>query len=132
MSLETASCTSATASEKKAFQELLCNAKEDFGKKLKVVTTDGHIGIAAHMRDKEDDIDHNQVRRIHSSVSCWWCTYPNQLIEDCHQETLVIRLVGCGDVKKHWCASDVLLQLPSMLPTLFSSNLPSLVNSRFR
>lgn len=61
LSLETATTTSATASEKEAFVSLLSSAKQEFKEKLKVVTTDGHIGIAAHMRTKEKDITHNQV-----------------------------------------------------------------------
>lgn len=61
LSLETAGTTSATASEKLAFIQLLSSAKEDLGSKLKVVTTDGHLGIGAHMREKEKDLTHNQV-----------------------------------------------------------------------
>ena len=60
-SLETASCTSPTASEKQAFQNLLKKAKEEFGERFNLITTDGHIGIAAYMRSKEPAITHNQV-----------------------------------------------------------------------
>ena len=60
-SLETAKCSSATTSEKIAFVELLKEAKTDLGDRLNLVTTDGHVGIGAHMRTKEPSITHNQV-----------------------------------------------------------------------
>jgi hypothetical protein len=50
--------TSSTAAEKEVFIELLQEAKNDM--EVEVVTTDGHLGIAKHMRENET-ITHNQV-----------------------------------------------------------------------
>lgn len=60
---ETAKHTSATASEKNMFVKLLEEAKLTFGSNLKLITTDGHTGIVAHMRDKEKNVAHNLVSR---------------------------------------------------------------------
>lgn len=57
--METATTSSAVAAEKECFVELLNEAKGDFG--IKVVTTDGHLGIAKFMRERMPDIVHNQV-----------------------------------------------------------------------
>ena len=51
ISLETAKCDSSTASELEAFKIAIAEAHEMFGDQLKVVCTDGHMGIAACMRE---------------------------------------------------------------------------------
>ena len=56
--MECASTTSSTAAEKEAFVEILQEAKAEFD--IGVITTDGHLGIAKHMREKES-ITHNLV-----------------------------------------------------------------------
>ena len=60
ITLETACESSPNAAEKQAFVRLLAQAKEDFSD-IKVVTTDGHLSIAAYMRNSEQQIAHNQV-----------------------------------------------------------------------
>ena len=58
--METATTTSAVAAEKECFIKLLESARNDFT--VKVVTTDGHLGIAKYMREKMSGIVvHNQV-----------------------------------------------------------------------
>jgi hypothetical protein len=57
--METASTTSAVAAEKQCFIQVLEEARQDFN--LKLITTDGHLGIAKHMREKVNDVVHNQV-----------------------------------------------------------------------
>lgn len=59
MCLETRLSTSSVAAEKDGFMNCLAEAKRTFPC-IRVVTTDGHLGIAAQMR-KETDIEHNQV-----------------------------------------------------------------------
>lgn len=59
-SVETVTCSSAVAAEKQTFTDLLSDSMEIFGDQLKVITTDGHVGIAAHMR-KQNAVCHNQV-----------------------------------------------------------------------
>jgi len=58
--LETASETSAVGSEKEAFVQLLEAARTDFPA-IKVVTTDGHTGIAKYMKVHVKEIPHNLV-----------------------------------------------------------------------
>ena len=41
-------------------------ASSDFD--LGVVTTDGHLGIAAHMRSAYPHVTHNQVSDVHNFV----------------------------------------------------------------
>lgn len=60
LTLQTASESSPVAAEKQAFVRLLTEAKGDFPN-VKVVTTDGHLGIASYMRNSEHEITHNQV-----------------------------------------------------------------------
>ena len=48
--LESAKCDSSMASEHEAFKIAIAGAHERFGDHLKVVCTDGHMGIAACMR----------------------------------------------------------------------------------
>ncbi|XP_067949443.1 uncharacterized protein [Watersipora subatra] len=57
-SLEMATTTSATAAEKQIFVSLLNEATTDLS--VKVLTTDGHLGIAKHMRQNVHGITHNQ------------------------------------------------------------------------
>ena len=59
LTLETASTTSAVAAEKVCFMQVIEEAIGDFD--LKVVTTDGHTGIAKHMREDVKGVEHNQV-----------------------------------------------------------------------
>ena len=59
LTLETASTTSAVAAEKVCFVNIIEEARTDFD--LKVITTDGHLGIAKHMREVVKDVEHNQV-----------------------------------------------------------------------
>lgn len=60
--METATTSSATAAEKTVFIQLLDEAMADLN--VKVVTTDGHLGIAKYMREKMQNITHNQVREF--------------------------------------------------------------------
>lgn len=63
LTVECASSTSSTTSEKEAFIDLLAATKSSFS--IKLVTTDGHLGIRKHMREQEKDIIHNQVTNHH-------------------------------------------------------------------
>lgn len=77
LSDQTVKYTSATASEKQLFLQLLEKAKNTFQSRIKLVTTDGHTGILAHMRDKEKTVVHNQVSKCipsNSARTVSWCS----------------------------------------------------------
>lgn len=59
ITIETRSTSSSTTAEKEAFIQLFAEVMEDVH--VEVTTTDGHLGIAAHMRSKYSEVIHNQV-----------------------------------------------------------------------
>ena len=66
MSIQTRTVSSSQTAEKEAFIQLMELASSDFD--LGVVTTDGHLGIAAHMRSAYPHVTHNQVSDVHNFV----------------------------------------------------------------
>ena len=71
MSIQTRTVSSPQTAEKDAFIQLMELASSDFD--LSVVTTDGHLGIAAHMRTAYPHVTHNQVSDVRNFVCSYLC-----------------------------------------------------------
>lgn len=70
LSLQTREVSSSQAAEKQAFIALMEDASADFS--IGVVTTDGHLGIAVHMRNDYPQLTHNQVSFQAFMLSLHW------------------------------------------------------------
>ena len=64
--MQCASTTSSTAAEKEAFKTVLEEVKAVFGAQLIAVCTDGHLGIAAWMRELIEHSDPDEPTVKHS------------------------------------------------------------------
>ena len=66
MSIQTRTVSSSQTAEKEAFIQLMELASSNFD--LAVVTTDDHLGIAAHMRIAYQHVTLNQVSDVRNFV----------------------------------------------------------------